>query len=342
MTSESDTCLPFANAHRESAVENESRPRSSRIPSSGASPRASSSLRQIHRSARPNNRRSASKDNPSSSESDLTTRASSMALRVRAGEFADSIRAFTPTENDPVIGSTTTGATPRPPSLQPASRLNPSTTSSSPFCPCATRIGRGESPSSRTVRSPRSSANDVPSFPTGTWHTSPLPSSPPSTGRTSNEDPSRLLMACTLHGERITLQGRPTARRVTRRPSRRPTPAVRRLLRHAKEAGKPPQEPPAASTEGFPAPPGTENRPLSRRPEDPAVAPVTKVGEKSALSAELLTPSRGALPLSAAAPRPSAVRSTGGSVGDVAHDGSEHNARAYGTSPSSIVGSLSA
>jgi hypothetical protein len=91
-----------------------------------------------------------------------------MALKVRAGAFADSIRAFAPTENAPVIGSTTTGTTGKPTIFQPASRLNPSTTSSSPFCPCATRIGRGESPSSRTVRSPRSSANDVPSFSTGT------------------------------------------------------------------------------------------------------------------------------------------------------------------------------
>jgi len=337
MTSASDTCLPFANVERESAVENESRPRSSRIPSSGASPRASSSLRRIHRSARPRSLRSANRDSPSSSESDFTTRASSMALKVRAGAFADSIRAFAPTENDPVTDSTTTGTTGKPIIFQPASRLNPSTTSSSPSCPCATRIGRGESPSSRAVRSPRNAANDVPSLSTSTWLTTPLPSSPPSTGRTPNEDPSRLLMARTLHGERIVLQGRPTVRWDARFVGRDRRP--RRLLRHAPKTGNPPQEPPAAPTEGLPALPGTKNCLLSRRPEDPAVARIAKVGEKSGLSAELLTRSRRETPLPGAAPRSSAVRSTGGSVGDVARDGSGHDAHAYGTPRSSTVGS---
>lgn len=60
---------------------------------------------------------------PSSSRSEATTCASSMALRLRAGEFAASIEAF---KAKPETPSTMTGISERPSFLQRAKRLKPS------------------------------------------------------------------------------------------------------------------------------------------------------------------------------------------------------------------------
>lgn len=114
---------------------------------------------------------------PSSSRSEATTRASSMALAVRRGSLAARRRALASWGE---TSSTTTGTSAR--SAHSARRLKPSRTSRRPSMRTA-RIGSGERSRAASVRFPRSSAKRVPSSSRRTQVTIASGMGPPGAGR---------------------------------------------------------------------------------------------------------------------------------------------------------------
>jgi hypothetical protein len=120
------TWLGRSNSQMATATVRESRPASRRSFSSGASFLERRRRRATQVFFRPRSFATAVGLRWSSSTSEATTRASSMALEVLLPALASRSRAFSAI---PLAASTTTGISPWPSSAHRASRLNPSTTS---------------------------------------------------------------------------------------------------------------------------------------------------------------------------------------------------------------------
>lgn len=149
------TWLGRSYSQRATATVKERRPASRRTFNSGARFLSRRRRRATQVFFRPRSFETAVGLRWSSSISEATTRASSMALEVLLAPLASRSRAF---RAMPLAVSTTTGTSPWPSPAHRARRLNPSMTSKCPSPESATRRGSGARSTWRSVRLPRSGA----------------------------------------------------------------------------------------------------------------------------------------------------------------------------------------